>query len=169
MNDVRNYHNQEEIEKIREEKKDDGWTLTRFSYDEEAEDEFGEEISNTKKFLQGLKYNYEKEADPSALTKYVHEEDLYHNMDEDHDGPIHCENLGRLSVDPQYLQKQLQASLEKAMDKYASFALISTHLTKGYRGHRCLYGTGIVHTQKCSIPVTWEMLYDEYFKGMVWI
>ena len=167
MNDVKNYHNQEEIEKIRKEAKDDGWTLTRFIYDEEAEDE--QEIFNTKKFLQGLKYNYEKEADPSALTQYVHIDDLYHNMDEDHDGPIHCTNLGRLSVDPQYLQKQLQASLEKAMDKYASFALISTKATQGYRGHRCLYGKGIIHTQKCSIPVKWEMLYDQYFKGMVWI
>ena len=152
-------------ERIREETQDDGWTLTSFDYDEEAEDEFGEEISNTKKFLQGLKYNYEKEADPSALTKYVHEEELYHNMD--YDSPIHCTNLGRLSVDPNYLQKQLQASLEKVLDN-SSFALISTKATH-YKGHRCLYGKGIIHTQKCSIPVRWEMMYDKYFKGMVWL
>lgn len=163
MNDVRNYNHKEEIEKIVEETRDDGWTLTRFIYDEEAEDE--QEILNAREFLQQSGCD---EADPSVLLQYFHIEDLYDHMDDD--SPIHCTNLGRLSVDPQYLQKQLQASLEKVMDDYASFALgISTHLTKGYRGHRCLYGTGIVHTQKCSIPVRWEMLYDEYFKGMVWI
>ena len=166
MNDVRNRNNWEEIEKIREETQDDGWTLTGFIYDKDAEDLA--EISNTREFLKRSGFDYDGE-NPSALTQYVHMEDLYDNMDEDHDGPIHCTNLGRLSVDPQYLQKQLQASLEKAMDKYASFALISTKATQGYRGHRCLYGKGIIHTQKCSIPVKWEMLYDQYFKGMVWI
>lgn len=159
MENITNYYIDKEGKKISEETQNDGWTLTRFNYDEERENE--QEVLKARDFLQELG----SEADPSDLIKYVHEEELYHNSD--FNSPIHCTNLGRLS-DPDYLQKQLQASLEKVLDN-SSFALISISNQTKYKGHRCLYGTGIIHTRKCSIPVKWEMLYDQYFKGMILI
>ena len=153
MNDVKNYSEYQEVERIREETQDDGWTLTGFIYDKNTENE--QEILNAREFLQRSGAD---EADPSALLQYYHEEDLYHNMD--YDSPIHCTNLGRLSVDPNYLQKQLQASLEKVMDN-ASFALVTTQEARyKWHGHRCLCGTGIIHTCMGNIPVKWEMQTD---------